>query len=127
MERWDRNLGELLQELRVAQTGVQILFAFLLPLPFTNRFSTIGVPIFPRPIQPIEGLSCFCCSVMPTLCYFAVWGLIRIFILSLPLSPSTSKPLATTSSASIRSWISFSTGNFPFAIMPMIRGQIVTG
>jgi hypothetical protein len=42
MERWDRNLGELLQELRVAQTGVQILFAFLLTLPFTNRFSTLG-------------------------------------------------------------------------------------
>ncbi|GIH17812.1 membrane protein [Rugosimonospora africana] len=42
MERWDRNLGELLQELRVAQTGVQILFAFLLTLPFTNRFGEIG-------------------------------------------------------------------------------------
>jgi hypothetical protein len=38
LERWDRNFGELLQELRVAQTGVQILFAFLLTLPFTNRF-----------------------------------------------------------------------------------------
>ncbi|GAA5194237.1 DUF6328 family protein [Rugosimonospora acidiphila] len=42
MERWDRNLGELLQELRVAQTGVQILFAFLLTLPFTNRFARVG-------------------------------------------------------------------------------------
>lgn len=42
MERWDRNLGELLQELRVAQTGVQILFAFLLTLPFTNRFGQVG-------------------------------------------------------------------------------------
>ena len=37
-ERLDRNTGELLQELRVAQTGVQILFAFLLTLPFTQRF-----------------------------------------------------------------------------------------
>jgi hypothetical protein len=42
MERWDRNFGELLQELRVAQTGVQILFAFLLTLPFTERFSSSG-------------------------------------------------------------------------------------
>lgn len=42
LERWDRNLTELLQELRVAQTGVQILFAFLLTLPFTNRFGTAG-------------------------------------------------------------------------------------
>jgi hypothetical protein len=36
--RWDRNFGDLLQELRVAQTGVQILFAFLLTLPFSARF-----------------------------------------------------------------------------------------
>src|SRR6266511_603049 len=41
LERWDRNLNELLQELRVAQTGVQVLFAFLLTLPFTNRFERI--------------------------------------------------------------------------------------
>jgi hypothetical protein len=41
LERWDRNFGELLQELRVAQTGVQVLFAFLLTLPFTNRFERI--------------------------------------------------------------------------------------
>jgi Family of unknown function (DUF6328) len=32
---------ELLQELRVAQTGVQILFAFLLTLSFTERFGSI--------------------------------------------------------------------------------------
>ena len=38
LERWDRNFGELLQELRVAQTGGQILFAFLLTLPFSARF-----------------------------------------------------------------------------------------
>ncbi|MFI9631000.1 DUF6328 family protein [Streptomyces sp. NPDC052042] len=37
-ERADRNLVELLQELRVVQTGVQILFAFLLGLAFTSRF-----------------------------------------------------------------------------------------
>jgi len=37
-ERWDRNFADLLQELRVAQTGVQILFAFLLTLPFSSGF-----------------------------------------------------------------------------------------
>ena len=42
LETWDRNLTELLQELRVAQTGVQFLFAFLLTLPFTNRFAELG-------------------------------------------------------------------------------------
>jgi len=38
-ERLDRNFGDLLQEVRVAQTGVQILFAFLLTLPFATRFN----------------------------------------------------------------------------------------
>jgi hypothetical protein len=42
VERLDRNLAELLQELRVAQTGVQVLFAFLLVLPFNNRFSDVS-------------------------------------------------------------------------------------
>ncbi|MCO1618694.1 DUF6328 family protein [Micromonospora tulbaghiae] len=37
-QRWQRNFADLLQELRVAQTGVQILFAFLLTLPFSNGF-----------------------------------------------------------------------------------------
>jgi len=48
-ERWDRNFTELLQELRVVQTGVQILFAFLLTVPFSNRFagaSTLQVVIY---------------------------------------------------------------------------------
>ncbi|MEH0528562.1 DUF6328 family protein [Streptomyces stelliscabiei] len=40
-ERADRNFSELLQELRVTQTGVQILFAFLLTLAFTPRFSDL--------------------------------------------------------------------------------------
>jgi MFS family permease len=40
-ERLDRNFGDLLQELRVAQTGVQILFAFLLTMPFSARFGDI--------------------------------------------------------------------------------------
>src|SRR3954471_2919102 len=37
-QRWDRNFADLLQESRVAQTGIQILFAFLLTLPFSNGF-----------------------------------------------------------------------------------------
>jgi len=41
-ERINRNFNELLQELRVAQTGVQILFAFLLTLPFTSYFPKVG-------------------------------------------------------------------------------------
>jgi hypothetical protein len=42
-ERLNRNMNELLQELRVSQTGVQILFAFLLTLPFTQRFTKVTI------------------------------------------------------------------------------------
>jgi hypothetical protein len=38
LERLDRQFDDLLQELRVMQTGIQVLFAFLLSLPFTQRF-----------------------------------------------------------------------------------------
>jgi O-antigen/teichoic acid export membrane protein len=37
-ERIDRNVAELLQELRVAGLGVQVLFGFLLAMPFTDAF-----------------------------------------------------------------------------------------
>ena len=40
-ERMDRNWNELLQELRVTQTGVQILSGFLLTLPFQSRFAEL--------------------------------------------------------------------------------------
>ncbi len=40
--RLDRNLSELLQELRVALPGVQVLFAFLLAVPFQQNFTTIS-------------------------------------------------------------------------------------
>ncbi len=37
-QRDDRNLMELLQEVRIAGLGVQVLFGFLLAIPFTTRF-----------------------------------------------------------------------------------------
>lgn len=40
-ERLDRNLIELLNELRVALPGVQVLFAFLLIVPFSERFKDL--------------------------------------------------------------------------------------
>jgi hypothetical protein len=40
-ERIDRELIELLNELRVALPGVQVLLAFLLTVPFTQRFTTL--------------------------------------------------------------------------------------
>ena len=40
-ERADRNFNDLLQELRVTQTGVQVLFSLLLTVPFSQRFETV--------------------------------------------------------------------------------------
>jgi hypothetical protein len=42
LERCDRNLVELLQEVRVVQTGVQVLFAFLLTAPLASRFPQLS-------------------------------------------------------------------------------------
>ena len=41
-ERYDRNMNELLQELRVALPGVQVLFAFLLAVPYAPRFEDVS-------------------------------------------------------------------------------------
>ena len=41
-ERLDRNWNDLLQELRVVQTGVQLLTGFLLTLPFQQKFPSLG-------------------------------------------------------------------------------------
>ena len=40
-ERLNRNFDDLLQELRVSQNGTQILFAFLLTVPFSNGYSKV--------------------------------------------------------------------------------------
>jgi hypothetical protein len=59
-ERLTRNLNELLQELRVTQTGVQILTGFLLTLPFSNRFPTLNG------VQKAVYLAILCGSVVAT-------------------------------------------------------------
>jgi hypothetical protein len=41
-ERWDRNWVDIQQELRIVQTGTQILAGFLLTLPFQQRFTTLS-------------------------------------------------------------------------------------
>ncbi|PZE34449.1 DUF6328 family protein [Curtobacterium sp. MCPF17_031] len=40
-ERWDRNWADIQQELRIVQTGTQILGGFLLTLPFQQRFRSL--------------------------------------------------------------------------------------
>jgi hypothetical protein len=54
--RLDRNYGELLQELRISETGVQVLFAFLLSIAFQQRFTEIDS--FQRTVYVVTLLSC---------------------------------------------------------------------
>jgi hypothetical protein len=59
-QRLTRNLNELLQELRVTQTGVQILTGFLLTLPFSERFEELDR------VQRTAYLMILCGSVVAT-------------------------------------------------------------
>jgi O-antigen/teichoic acid export membrane protein len=58
----DRNLAELLQELRVAITGVQVLFAFLLGLAFTQRFADLDA--FARTVYTVTLLATALATVL---------------------------------------------------------------
>jgi hypothetical protein len=42
LERLDRNTGELMQELRVVATGIQVMFGFLLIVPFNTGFRRVS-------------------------------------------------------------------------------------
>jgi hypothetical protein len=57
-QRRDRELIELLNELRVALPGVQVLFAFLLIVPFSQRFSTV------TPLQRYAYLATLLCAAV---------------------------------------------------------------
>lgn len=56
----DRNFHELLQELRVTQTGVQLLSGFLLTVPFSDRFTTLD------DVQLAAYVVVFCGSLLAT-------------------------------------------------------------
>ena len=59
-EKLNRNWNELLQELRVAQTGVQILTGFLLTVPFSDRFQDLDR------VQVATYLAVLCGAVLTT-------------------------------------------------------------
>jgi Family of unknown function (DUF6328) len=57
-ERKARELGELLQELRVMLPGVQVLFAFLLTVPFSARF------VYLTPVQQVVFFGTLLCTAL---------------------------------------------------------------
>ena len=65
LQRLDRNLEEMTGELRVVVTGVQVLFAFLLIVPFNAGF--VGVGPFERTVYFVTLL----CSAFAALCTIA--------------------------------------------------------
>ena len=64
-ERVDRNLQEMLGELRVALPGVQVLFAFLLVVPFNQRFTEV------TQFQKTVFFATLLCTTASTLCLIA--------------------------------------------------------
>ena len=64
-ERLDRNLEELLGELRVILPGVQVLFAFLLVVPFNQRFADVSN------FQQWLYLGTLLCAAMASACFIA--------------------------------------------------------
>jgi uncharacterized protein DUF6328 len=71
-ERLDRNWSSLLQELRVTQTGVQLLTGFLLTLPFQPRFAQLDGTMH------IVYLMTFACSIGATVLLVAPVGMHRV-------------------------------------------------
>jgi hypothetical protein len=61
-ERLDRNFNELLGELRIALPGIQVLFAFLLTVPFAQRFASIQT--FDRVVYIVALLSTAVAAVL---------------------------------------------------------------
>ncbi|OBI19154.1 hypothetical protein A5714_09370, partial [Mycobacterium sp. E2462] len=72
IQRLDRNWNSLLQELRVVQTGVQLLTGFLLTLPFQQRFEVLG------PDLRVVYLATVGCSVCATVLLIAPVGMHRL-------------------------------------------------
>lgn len=64
-ERLNRNLEDVLREIRVAMPGVQVLFGFLLAVPFQSRFA--GVSGFERGVY----FATLLCAGISTACFIA--------------------------------------------------------
>ncbi len=71
-ERLDRNWSSLLQELRVTQTGVQLLTGFLLTLPFQQRFTVLDTSM--RYVYLVT----VACSIGATVLLIAPVGMHRV-------------------------------------------------
>lgn len=83
-ERLDRNWSNLLQELRVTQTGVQLLTGLLLTLPFQQRFDSLSPAL--RDVY----LATVVCSLLATVLLVAPVGIHRLLFRRHKLRPLVS-------------------------------------
>ncbi|MCX2932955.1 DUF6328 family protein [Mycobacterium sp. CVI_P3] len=84
VERLDRNWTSLLQELRVTQTGVQLLTGFLLTLPFQSRFAELGSRLHAAYLVTVA------CSLTATVLLVAPVGMHRLLFRRHKLRPLVS-------------------------------------
>jgi len=110
-ERADRRYGEQLQELRVAQTGVQVLLAFQLTIAFTPVFA--GMAQEQKDLY-VATIACaavaFLCLMAPVMVHRALFGRgqkNRLVAAThvLTLVGMTALALAVTGSVTLASWI----------------------
>jgi hypothetical protein len=96
-QRLDRNWSHLLQELRVAQTGVQLLTGFLLTLPFQQRFEDLS------DAQEVIYLVTVALSVTATMMLVAPVGIHRLLFRqhALPTLVATGQRLAIAGIAAL--------------------------
>ncbi|MBJ7329151.1 MAG: hypothetical protein JHC95_04585 [Solirubrobacteraceae bacterium] len=71
-ERLNRNLEDALNEIRVAMPGVQVLFAFLLAVPFQQRFEDV------TEFQKDVYFATLICAGVATACFIAPTGFHRV-------------------------------------------------
>jgi NAD/NADP transhydrogenase beta subunit len=71
-EQLTRNWNELLQELRVTQTGVQILTGFLLTVPFTDRFQDLAQHQVVIYLTVLAGAVLTTCSIVAPVAFHRV-------------------------------------------------------
>lgn len=75
-EKMDRNWDDLLQELRVMQTGTQIIAGFLLTLPFQRRFTELDeFAIIMYLILVVLAASATCLMLVPVAMHRELFGL----------------------------------------------------
>jgi Family of unknown function (DUF6328) len=86
LERLDRNLEGMAGELRVVVTGVQVLFAFLLIVPFNTGFAHVGNRVVIAGLAFLALAMCGCLLLVTTKLFGLTAGVFTASIGALPFA-----------------------------------------